>query len=53
MAVPSRRDRMYSNIIKQQESKSKEVKEEEKKKDPKNVKSLIEMWNKKKEKKSK
>jgi len=51
MATPTRRDQMYKTIMRQHKSKAKEVKEEDKPKDEQDVKSLIELWKKNKEKK--
>ncbi|MBS3141102.1 hypothetical protein J4405_03085 [Candidatus Woesearchaeota archaeon] len=51
MAVPTRRDMMYSNMMARSKARAKEVKEEDKPKDEQDVKSLIELWKKNKEKK--
>ena len=48
MAVSSRRDTMYRNLMKQDKSKSKE---EPRPKYPEDVKKLLEMWKKQKENK--
>jgi len=54
MAVPTRRDTMYRNLMAQDKRKLKEIKteEEHKPKDPEAINNLISLWeSKKKEKK--
>ena len=53
MAIPSRNDIMIKNLMKRRRSKVKEVKIESKPKNPEDVKKLLEMWQKAKEKEQK
>lgn len=52
MATPTRSDTMIKNLMKLRKNKIKEIKkEEEKQKDPEDVKKLIELWERIKKKK--
>lgn len=51
MATPSRNDTMIKNLMKKRRSRIKEIKIENKQKDPEDIKRIIEMWERAKEQK--